>query len=239
MDPHPFHMQLVKPVPTQEPGVFGAETDEMKTEEVKTAVGQSVTLHSGVEEYHQISWMLGPQDRNIAKCRGNTDGTRSCEIDERLRDRLKIDSQTGSLTIINISTELTGLYKLQIIDSSSKKSSYKQFNVTVSAPLPIPTIVKDCEQSSSSKCVLLCSVTNVRNQPSLCWYKGESLISSTSVSGLNNSFSLPLEVNYQDINIYSCVLNNSISNQTKHLNIAELCQLSPGMQQPQQQKLPV
>ncbi|XP_016116760.1 uncharacterized protein [Sinocyclocheilus grahami] len=103
----------------------------MKTEEVKTAVGQSVTLHSGVEEYHQISWMF--ENRNIAKCRGNTDGTPSCEItDERLRGRLKIDSQNGSLTIINISSELTGLYKLQIIDSSSKKSSHKQFNVTVS-----------------------------------------------------------------------------------------------------------
>ncbi|XP_026053680.1 uncharacterized protein LOC113039796 isoform X2 [Carassius auratus] len=112
-------------------GVFGVGKDEMKTEEVKTALGQSVTLHSGVEEYHQIIWMF--EDRNIAKCRGNTDGTGSCEItDERLRDRLKTDDQTGSLTIINISPELTGLYKLQIINRSSKTSSYKQFSVTVS-----------------------------------------------------------------------------------------------------------
>ncbi len=114
--------------------MFGVGTDEMKTEEVRKVEGESATLHSGVEEYHQISWMLGPrmfENRNIAQCRGNTDGTRSCEIkDERNRDRLKIDNQTGSLTI-NISTELAGLYKLQVIDIS-KTTSDKEFNVTVS-----------------------------------------------------------------------------------------------------------
>lgn len=109
-------------------GVFGVGKDEMKTEEVKTVLGQSVTLHSGVEEYHQIFWMF--EETIIAKCRGNTDGTVSCEITD---ERLKTDDQTGSLTIISISPELTGLYKLQIINRSSKTSSHKQFSVTVSA----------------------------------------------------------------------------------------------------------
>ncbi len=110
--------------------MFGVGTDEMKTEEVRKVEGESATLLSGVEEYHQINWMF--ENRNIAQCRGNTDGTRSCEItDERLRDRLEIDNQTGSLTINNISTELAGLYKLQVIDNS-KTSSDKEFNVTVS-----------------------------------------------------------------------------------------------------------
>ncbi len=106
--------------------MFGYEADETKTKEAMTALGQSVTLHSGVEEYHQISWMF--ENRNMANCRGNTDGTRSCEIKDK---RVKIDNQTGSLIIINISTELAGLYKLQVIDIS-KKSSHKDFNITVS-----------------------------------------------------------------------------------------------------------
>ncbi|KAI2650185.1 SLAM family member 9 [Labeo rohita] len=91
----------------------------------------TVALPTGVEEYHQIIWTF--ENKNIAQCRENANGTQSCEVtDEGLRDRLKMDSQTGSLTIMNISTELTGLYKLQIIDKSSKKSSNQKFNVTIS-----------------------------------------------------------------------------------------------------------
>ncbi|XP_073717895.1 SLAM family member 5-like [Misgurnus anguillicaudatus] len=185
--------------------------------------GDSVTLHTDITELQRddlILWKFGLQKSLIARINGVAKNISVYDVlDGRFRDRLQVNNQTGDLTITNITTNHSGVYEMII--SGKQKISYS-VNVTVYAHLPVPVISKDCTKNSvSSNCSLLCSVLNVRDV-SLSWYKGNSLLSSISVSDLN--IRLSLEVDYQDKNTYSCVVSNPISNQTQHLNITQLCQ---------------
>uniref|UniRef100_A0A672M8V5 Ig-like domain-containing protein n=1 Tax=Sinocyclocheilus grahami TaxID=75366 RepID=A0A672M8V5_SINGR len=192
-------------------------------------LGDSVTLNSGRTEImsgDEIQWLIETENSPDGKLIVNADSMTVYDavLDGRFRDRLKLDKQTGSLTITNTTTEHAGEYGLIINDM------FKSFNVTIYARLPVPVISRDCSSSSSSSssyCSLLCSVVNV-SHVTLSWYKGNSLLSSISVSDLSISLSLPLEVEYQDKNSYSCVLNNPISNQTQHLDISQLCHTCAG-----------
>ncbi|XP_026103090.1 SLAM family member 9-like [Carassius auratus] len=210
-------------------GVLG-DTDES----VSVTEGDSVSLNSNFTEIQrdeQILWMFGPKETRLAEIYKNS--IDMFNSNERFGDRLQMDNQTGSLTIRNIRRTDSGLYKRQI--RSHRGNSDKTFIVTVYARLPVPVITSNssnCSSSSSSsvsRCVLLCSVVNV-SAVTLSWYKGNSLLSSISVSDLSISLSLPLEVEYQENNSYSCVINNPITNQTQHnINITQLCHTCPGM----------
>nr|XP_055072982.1 CD48 antigen-like [Misgurnus anguillicaudatus] len=205
--------------------LFGrVDGDEVKS--VSVMEGDSVTLHTDITQIQKNIQFLWTFDQNRLAEIITRDQINSEFVSEDgiFRDHLQMNNQTGSLTITNIRTEHTGLYKLQIIRD---KISSTSFTVIVYAPLPVPVITRDSSQcsssSSTSNCSLLCSMLNVRDVR-LSWYKGNSLLSSISVSDLNIRLSLPLEVDNQDTNTYRCVLNNPITNQTQHLNITHLCQ---------------
>jgi len=95
--------------------------------------GDSVTLNTYAETKQQedIKWYFN--DIRIAEISGDLSDICTdvqCEDgDERFRNRLKLDHQTGSLTIKNITNTHSGLYELKLISSSS--ISEKIFNVTV------------------------------------------------------------------------------------------------------------
>ncbi|XP_042611988.1 uncharacterized protein LOC109053064 isoform X1 [Cyprinus carpio] len=198
-------------------GVFGV--DSVKS--VSVTEGESVSLNlTEIQRDDEIAWKF--ENIMIAKIyrKDNTSRFYEDSADGRFRDRLKLD-QTGSLIITNTRTTDSGEYK---VTGKSSGIPLNIFSLTVYVPVPVPVITRDSSQnsssSSSSSCSFLCSVLNV-GHVTLSWYKGNSLLSSISVSDLSRSLSLHLEC-LDDF--YSCVVNNPIRNQTQHLNNTELCQ---------------
>ncbi|XP_043079788.1 uncharacterized protein LOC122328146 [Puntigrus tetrazona] len=170
---------------------------------VSVLEGDSVTLNSGLTELNddRVHWWFINEtifiaEHNVPEGRFNVYDD---VLDGRFRGRLKLDYPTGSLTITNTTPEHTGCFELEI-----NTYSRPPLCLVVYAHLSVPVISRNCSSSSSSSCSLLCSVVNV-GHVTLSWYKGNSLLSSISVSDLSISLSLPLEVEYQDKNIYSCV----------------------------------
>ncbi|XP_043078744.1 uncharacterized protein LOC122327443 [Puntigrus tetrazona] len=209
-------------------GVSGDETDE--TETISVMEGDSVTLRTNVTEIHKddhIIWtfrLKNSENRLAVIFNQILSIYVDKENNERFRGRLQLDEQTGSLTITNINRLHSGLYKLQVMNGEVK---HKSFNLAVYALLTVPEISDSpqnpsvSEKPSSQNCSLLCSAVNV-SHVTLSWYKGNSLLSSISVSDLSISLSLPLEIECLD-DSYSCVVAYSFIKQTKHLNVTQLC----------------
>ncbi|KAK7126524.1 hypothetical protein R3I94_017874 [Phoxinus phoxinus] len=113
--------------------------------------GDSVTLNTDVTEIPEdedMLWKYGAEKSLIAQISKAAGISSTSDVpDGRFRDRLKLDDQTGSLTITHTTTDHAGVYQLLI--SGAKRSS-KTFNVSVYAHLPVPVIRRDCSSSSSS-----------------------------------------------------------------------------------------
>ncbi|XP_059399786.1 uncharacterized protein LOC132131714 isoform X2 [Carassius carassius] len=179
--------------------------------------GDSVTLHTNLRDIQEdifIRWFYGPNEALIVEI--SKDHINMC-VHGELKGRLLVDSQTGDLTVTNTSTTDSGIFKLQINDEFRECWN---FNVTVIDRLPSPQISNQSKHcpSSDSKCVVECFVENVKSKATLSWYKENRLLSSINITDLNY-----LCLEYTDKGNYSCVISNSLINETKFLIISEVC----------------
>uniref|UniRef100_A0A8C1Y070 Immunoglobulin V-set domain-containing protein n=1 Tax=Cyprinus carpio TaxID=7962 RepID=A0A8C1Y070_CYPCA len=105
-------------------------------DEISVKKGDSVTLDSDLTEimdYYWIQWMYMIENTLIAEIYkpANSMTVYDNVLDGRFRDRLKLDDQTGSLTITDIRMKDAGRYQLQTGSVS------KSFNLTVCGQLNI------------------------------------------------------------------------------------------------------
>ncbi len=109
-----------------------ADTDAVKS--VSVMEGDSVSLNSrltGTQKHDLITWKFGYPETRIAIINREEGIVSTSEGDAvGFRDRLKLDHQTGSLTITDTRTTDSGLYTV-IIKGAHNDTTYR-FNVTVS-----------------------------------------------------------------------------------------------------------
>ncbi|XP_073717495.1 uncharacterized protein [Misgurnus anguillicaudatus] len=124
-------------------GVINPESDQLKSVSVKDA--DSVTLHTDVldiKKYDVIQWRF----QGIRIAHFNKSASEISEDDDihdqRFRDKLQLDVQTGSLKIKNIRTDLSGLYEVEISSTSSSYTIHQSFTVTVSGEVKSVSVMK-------------------------------------------------------------------------------------------------
>ncbi|XP_026054420.1 carcinoembryonic antigen-related cell adhesion molecule 3-like [Carassius auratus] len=154
-------------------GVF-ADTDTVKSVSVKE--GDSVTLQIHVTEIQKddrIDWKFGTNNTVLARIR-----TKTSEIfngtDGRFRDRLKLDHQTGSLTINNTRTTDSGLYEVKI--RSSRSEDTHRFNVTVYGVCGDTDTVKSVSVKEGDSVTLQINVTEIQTDDEIDWKFGTNKI---------------------------------------------------------------
>ncbi|XP_051977906.1 uncharacterized protein LOC127639743 [Xyrauchen texanus] len=175
-------------------GVSGA--DEMKS----VMEGDSVTLQTDenkILKYNKIMWWF----KSDAIARISDEG----EIkfikdvpDGRFKGRLKLDNQTGSLTITNTRTIHSGDYKIQIDTNTGTTEKTITLTVNDSSPVidPDTTEVKSESVTEGDSVTLNTDIINPHGDELIVWRFGDILIAK--VDKENNKISLYPDERFKD-----------------------------------------
>uniref|UniRef100_A0A8C2EMP1 Immunoglobulin domain-containing protein n=1 Tax=Cyprinus carpio TaxID=7962 RepID=A0A8C2EMP1_CYPCA len=158
-------------------GVFGVDADGVS---VSVMVGDSVTLHTDDTEVptgSNIIWKFG--DDIIARMNEADRNPSTYDGPGALfKDRLKLDKQTGSLTITNIRTEHIGRYS---VDIKSTNAKLKTFQVTVH------DVVESVSLMEGDSVTLHPGVTKIQGSDQIVWKFGDQVIPITNLNSAADS----------------------------------------------------
>ncbi|XP_026053173.1 uncharacterized protein LOC113039492 [Carassius auratus] len=84
--------------------------------------------NTGIQKSDEVQWLFGDEEQIVLTEIKNTEVTKYTGPDWRFRDRLKLDKETGTLTITNTTAAHTGYYTLKI--TREREKIYKRFHVS-------------------------------------------------------------------------------------------------------------
>ncbi|XP_026109906.1 uncharacterized protein LOC113082488 [Carassius auratus] len=154
--------------------------DEVKP--ISAMEGDSVTLNSDTKIYDEIQFEY--DDSIIAAINRASQNLSTYDVpDGRFRDRLKLDNQTGSLIIIDINTQHTGLYHLHIFNS--RHTVHKSFVVNVCNAVKYVTV------KVGESFTLDTGLTDIQEYGQLLWRFGDNDTLVSKTNGTDPLFSIP------------------------------------------------
>ncbi|KAF4097408.1 hypothetical protein G5714_021416 [Onychostoma macrolepis] len=152
---------------------------ETEKKTVSVMKGNSLTLKTGATEIqkdNEVLWTFGPQDIVIAQIHKQA-GNSSYADDERFRDKLQLDHQTGDLTISNIRIAISGDYQMKI--TGSRTSKLKRFKVIVR---------EDTQKITEGEPVhLQTGLTELQEDDQILWTFEDALIAKLNRESSENS----------------------------------------------------
>ncbi|XP_073721388.1 uncharacterized protein [Misgurnus anguillicaudatus] len=167
---------------------------------------ESVTLQTGVTKLQSdavIQWIFGNNEVLAEINRKDNMFSTYDGADERFKDRLKLDNQTGDLTITNIMKDHSGHYKVKITGgvipcsqfSMSKETSCCQYNVVVYV-----------RKAEGSFVTLPTGINNIQTDDVIEWMHGDKEVIAevkkkdnmfSKYGGADERFKDRLELNHQ------------------------------------------
>uniref|UniRef100_UPI003AAD3B7A uncharacterized protein isoform X2 n=1 Tax=Centroberyx gerrardi TaxID=166262 RepID=UPI003AAD3B7A len=185
-----------------------------------------LTVCDELQKGHDVKWTRGPNftDKLIARWKNNVT---TVDYEESFRGVLQLNPHTGSLTIMKVKHNYTGHYCLVML-LGEETHILRRYFITVFEPVLTPHIstaqVNTTAPSLNDRsCSIDCSVENAQNV-TLSWYRGEKIINQTSNCDIcTTNVSLPLKIQDQDEDIYSCKAANPVSAKSIKVNSTQWC----------------
>lgn len=189
---------------------------------LNVSVGDNVTLQTGIclEPDFRVSWTRGRDfiGKEIAKYVNNT----PVYPDKNLEDFLSLDVNSGSVTFIHITKELSGYYCLKLWEGLDEHSD-TQFLIMVYEKVSTPQISSEPHlPDTTQSCHIKCCVEN-KPDVTLTLYRGDTVINCTSSQENSTDLWLSLEISRPSEDTYRCEAENPVCNASVTFNSTSWC----------------